>query len=169
MAWDTELVTLLRSIIGDIDTGSPSYTDSKLQSIILASAQFLEDLEFNHDYIVDIDSNTLSPDPTTGTKDNGFINLVVLKAACILANAELQRRSSQAVAIKDGPSSIDGKGIIATLQDWADRMCKGFQSAELEHRLGAVNPGQAIIGPHRTEYSGYSYPYNHRSRGTYGY
>ena len=85
MAWKTEITTLVRNLIGDTDLDNPTYTNERLNEAILTSAQLLQgELSFSQTYTTDVDQCTLSPDPTEGTKDNAFINLLALKTACII-------------------------------------------------------------------------------------
>lgn len=148
MAWQTELVRMVRGLINDLD--SPyTYSDDRIQEVILISSQLiLLDLDFANTYTVDLDQVILSPDPTTPTKDNAFINLVSLKSACMVDQWKLRGDSRRAIKVVDGKSSIDLTGILT-----AQRMlfgvgaCKAFDEAKTEYLLGESNPGQAILGP----------------------
>ena len=121
MAWQTEMTTLLRYVINDTDATSYEFTDSRLQTLIVSSA----------------------------ANDNGFINLVVLKSACMLADGEYRTASNKGIVIRDGPSSVDARALIASKQQIASDSCAKYEKAELEFRLGNSNAGEAIIGPHR--------------------
>ena len=155
MAWSTEMVSLLRYVINDTDTLTQEYSDARLQSLIITAAQLtLGVVDFPRTYIIDIANTTMSPDPTSGTRDNGFVNLVILKAACLLATGDYRSSTNKGVVIRDGPSSIDARGMLASKKDIMDSACTKYDAAELEFRLGNSNAGEAIIGPHRNAVHG---------------
>lgn len=149
MSWQTEMTTLLRYVINDTDVSSQEYADSRLQSLIVTAAQLTQGVvDFPRNYTIDISSTEISPDPTS-SNDNGFVNLVILKSACLLAAGDYRASSNKGVVIKDGPSAIDARGLIAAKKDIMDTACEKYSQAELEFRLGNSNAGEAIIGPHR--------------------
>lgn len=149
MAWQIEMVRLLRNLINDVATPY-TYSDSRLEELVLASAHIvIQSHDFSTTYTVDIDESILSPDPTTGTKDNDFIVLTVLKAGCLVDSSLL--RSSAAtggIAVKDGPSSIDTKGTIAAYQYIFDRaLCKEYQDASKQYAMTSTVGGHMILTP----------------------
>lgn len=147
MAWSTELVTIVRHLINDVD--SSTYSDSRLQTTILVSTQLLQkEVNFTNDYTIDITNTTLSPDPTTGTKDDGFITLICLKSACIILGSESKTHALNAVRVVDGPSSIDMGGIAKQLETLRADMCEKFEHAKVQYQLGNSIAGQAILGPY---------------------
>jgi hypothetical protein len=106
-------------------------------------------VDFNNSYTINVESCSLSPDPTdAGTKDNPFINLVSLRTACIILGGEIRSESGNAISIKDGPSAIDLRGVsqvLATLyKDLSDR----YDHTLLEYRAGNSIAGHAILGPY---------------------
>ena len=122
MAWTTDLVIILRSIIGDLD--STSFTDSRLQQILAVAAyNVLNDADFSTTYTVDVANSTISPDPYT-TSDVDFSTLTVYKAACILLGSEVKTEAANAISIKDGPSAIDLRGVTQSLTVMYNDLCK---------------------------------------------
>ena len=155
MVWQTEMTSLLRYVINDTDTSKQEFSDDRLQNLLVSAAHLtLGVVDFPRDYSVDIPSSGISPDPTIGVRDNSFVNLVVLRASCLLANGEYRAASNKGVAIKDGPSSIDARGLIAAKKDIMETSCQKYEKAEFEYRLGNSNAGEAIIGPHRNAANG---------------
>ena len=148
MAWKTEIGMIVRYLIGDVDYDNPTYDDDRLQETILVSSQ-LVNCELGFSYSIDVDECVLSPDPTLGTKDNGFINLVSLKAACIILNSEFRTAAGRAVNFVDGPSRIDSRDTATALKDLARAMCEGYEQAKKEYRAGNSIAGAAIVGPYR--------------------
>ncbi len=148
--WKPEMTSLLRYVINDVDETRREFTDERLCSLLVTSAQLTKGVvDFPKDYVVDIANSGISPDPTVGERDNGFINLVLLKASCLLAGGEYRAATNQGIVIKDGPSSIDPRGMVAAKREMMKEACDKYEQAELEFRLGNSNAGEAIIGPHR--------------------
>jgi len=147
MAWQDTMVIMLRVIIDDMGS-NPTYSDSRLEEVLVVSANLTkQDIDFANDYTIGVTDSTITPDPTD-TPDNGFINLVTLKAACLLANSEYKTEANNAISVRDGSASIDKRGVAAAKKDWKDSICKDYDRAEKEYKLGNSNAGAAIIGPY---------------------
>ena len=147
MAWDTELVTIVRHLINDVD--SSSFTDARLQTTILVSTQLLQkEVNFDNTYTIDISGNTLSPGPTSGTRDDGFITLICLKSACIILGSETKTNALNAVRISDGPTSLDLTNIAKQLEILRSDICKRFEDAKFQYQVGNSLSGQAILSPY---------------------
>jgi len=145
--WKTEMTTLLRYVINDADETAREFTDERLCSLLVSSAHLtLGVVDFPANYTVDIPNSGISPTPTN---DKSFVNLVVLKAACLLAKGEYRSSTNHAIVVRDGPSTVDPRGMVAAKKEMMDMACANYEQAELEYRLGNSNVGEAIIGPHR--------------------
>lgn len=156
MAWQTEITQIVRNIIGDIDLSSPTYTDERIQEIILVSAQLLStEVDFAQTYTIDVDELSLTPDPTTPTKDDGFINLVALRSACIIANSEFRTAANNAYNFADGPAKIDGRDVAESLYKNAQTICESFEKTKKSYKAGNNNAGAIIVGPYRVYDIGY--------------
>ena len=81
------------------------------------------------------------------SKDDAFINLVCLKTARMLLGSELKTHSLNAIALKDGPSSLDLRGIVTGLKILFDDINKRYDEAITQYKLNGV-VGQAILGPY---------------------
>jgi len=142
--------TIVRHLIDDLDAAKYKYSQNRVETAILVSAQLTTmNVDFNNSYTINVESCSLSPDPTdAGTKDNPFINLVSLRTACIILGGEIRSESGNAISIKDGPSAIDLRGVsqvLATLyKDLSDR----YDHSLLEYRAGNSIAGHAILGPY---------------------
>ncbi len=161
MSWNNEMVLITRYLVDDIavvsSTGLTStYTDERLETTILVAAQLtLFDVTFDKTYIVDVDSCSLTPDPTVVTRDNAFINLVSLKTACIILGAEAKAAATNAIKVKDGgrfgSAEIDMGQSYKALQERAATACKDYQDAKVQYLAGNGRVGAAIIGPYVNE------------------
>jgi len=146
MAWTTDLVIILRSLIGDLD--STSFTDSRLQQILAVAAyNVLNDADFSTTYTVDVANSTISPDPYT-TSDVDFSTLTVYKAACILLGSEVKTEAANAISIKDGPSAIDLRGVTQSLTVMYNDLCKKYDDLVNSYSYNNTLVGQAILGPY---------------------
>lgn len=162
MAWQDDMVIMLRVIIDD-NGSNPEYSNSRLEEVIVVAATMTKkDVDFDNDYSLSISEVTISPDPTTGP-DNAFINLVTLKAACLLANSEYKTEAARAITIRDGSSAIDTKGVAAAKKGWRDSICEDYAKAEREYRIGNSQAGKSIIGPYGHFTSNQKQDTRHRS------
>ena len=69
-------------------------------------------------------------------KDEGFIQLVTLKAACILVGSEARAKALVSFKVKDGPSIVETKDAAINVKKLADDLCKKFEDAKLRFQLG---------------------------------
>ena len=151
MTWQNEMVRVVRYLINDID--ATTYADSRLEETILVAAQLqYASIDFPHTYTIDVDSLTLSPDPTEATpKDDWFINIVCVKTACIILQSEAKTLAAQSYTIKDGPSSIDVKGVYTATKQLADDMCDKLAYMIMDYKAGSSPAGHAILTPYTQE------------------
>ncbi len=149
MSWQNELSLMLRYIIDDLDIGvTPTYDDARLEQTLLIAAQLVTfEIDFDQDYTIDADACLLTPDPTAGTKDDGFINLVVMKAACMITASEFKTQSSVGIRVKDGPSDIDLRETIKGFQERNKRMCDDYEQLKIQYQSGNSRAGQAVTTP----------------------
>ena len=154
MNWNTTLVLMLRNIIDDMGD-EPKYSDSRLEKALLVSAQMLlMGDQFGHDYKVDLSAHTISPDPVE-KEDRVFTNLVALKAACMIIGGEMKISARTAVMVKDGPSTIDTRGVANTLSELQQSICGELQEALRQFRVNGSSGG-AVLGPHSSHYNYHS-------------
>ena len=160
MNWKPTLTLMLRHIIDDMGD-EPKYNDDRIEKVLLvATKMLLMGDQFEHDYSVDFDSATISPDPVE-KKDDLFANLIVLKAACIIIGGEMKISAKTAVMVKDGPSTIDTRGVSNTLSELQQQVCGEYQEALRQFRAGS-GAGGAVLGPHSSHY-GYLPRGSHRT------
>ena len=165
MAWQDTMIIMLRVVIDDMGS-NPTYSDSRLEEVIVVSANLTkQDVDFNNDYTIGVTDLSIDPDPTTSPTDNAFLNLVTLKAACLLANSEYKTEANNAISIRDGSAAIDKRGVAAAKKDWKDSICKDYERAEREYKLGNSNAGASIVGPYNL-YSDRGRSVDHRGRST---
>ena len=146
MAWKVDLVLMLRSIIGDLDASK--FTDERIKQILVVGAyNVLGDADFSNDYIVDVGTVSITPDPIS-EKDVDFSTLVVYKSACILLGSEVKTEAANSISIKDGPSAIDLRGVTQSLTVLYNDLCKKYDELLRAYQYNNTLVGQAILGPY---------------------
>tara|TARA_R110000751_G_scaffold155870_1_gene261396 strand:- start:3110 stop:3613 length:504 start_codon:yes stop_codon:yes gene_type:complete len=150
MAWNIDLVLMLRSLIGDLDNSK--YTNERLKQILSIGAYNVNnEASFTNTYTIDVSQITISPDPLVNDPD--FCSLTVYKSACILLGSEVKTESANAVAIKDGPSSIDLRGVSGSLSIMYKDLCEKYEEMMTkyiyEKGSGSGAPtGAAVLSPY---------------------
>lgn len=155
MAWDTTLVENLRYWINDLDVTAYTWTDTELKKFLCIAAINVIQIDLlgfesliNGPYTIDVSATTISPDPTADAT-NGFSNLIVMKAACIIARAELKELGSSAgYKIVDDRSTFDGTQALGVARDIAKDYCGAYGETLIAFKQGNVNAGQAILSPY---------------------
>jgi hypothetical protein len=150
MAWQNEMVVVLRHIVDDLDPTNYTYSDSRLEETILAATYLLQvDMEFIASYQINVDEGSLIPDPTTTSpKDDDFIALCCLQAGIILYRSLMKTYSLKGFMISDGPSSLDTRGIVANLNIIYKDLVQKFDEAVFMYKAGKYGFGKSILGPY---------------------
>lgn len=151
----SECVRILRVMINDLDA-TPTYDDDRLYELLIVAAQLVkQEVSLAVSYTVDVDELVLTPDPTdSSSRDDSFINLICLKAACIMDQAEVRKASGRAISVADSTgmrvdnrSVLDGRLAILKLS-W----CKAYEDTKLEYETDKISTaGSAVMGPFRTD------------------
>ena len=64
MAWQNEMVRIVRHLINDLDSSNYTFTDDRMEESILVSAQLLlKEVDFDNTYTIDTDALDMSPAP----------------------------------------------------------------------------------------------------------
>lgn len=154
--WKVEMGTILRVLLGDL-TAPYQYSDTRLYQLLVVAAGQVQsaNVSFPLTYSVNISQLSITPDPTdasANTRNDSFINLVTLKAACITNHGEARISAKQGISIRDGSSSIDLRGPLeGRLKLLEVSYCKAYDEAKLEYqtaRIGTI-AGAAILTPFR--------------------
>lgn len=145
MHWQEHTNIMVRHLINDLDVNNYKYTDERINSTVAVAAQLVVlELDFKNEYTVDVILQDIDPDPLT---DNMFINLIVIRAAIIIIGGEVKSESANAIAIKDGPSSIDLRGVSATLFSLYKDLSEKYDNLAENYGYSGV-AGKAILGPY---------------------
>ena len=135
MAWNIDMVLMLRSIIGDLD--KTTFTNERLKQILVIGAyNVYNDAGFSTEYTIDVGGVTISPDPISES-DSDFVTLTVYRSA---------------ISIKDGPSAIDLRAVSGTLNTLYQDLCQKYEEMLKTYRYekgdGGVPAGTAILSPY---------------------
>ena len=156
MSWQGEMTTIVRQLIYDVDPANYTYSADRLETTILVAAQLVStEIDFEKTYVIDVEQCTLSPDPTDPTqavadanKDDGFINLVSLKASCIIMGSEMKTQALNAVRVSDGPSSIDMTAVAGYIKYLYEHSCSQYEEYKFNYAAGNNAVGKAILSPY---------------------
>lgn len=151
--WHVDSVELLRNLIGDVED-TPIYSDERLTRVLIAAAfQLTRELSFEQEFVVSISGQTITPDPTDidgGTSNPDFINLMVIKAACIIDTGSAISAANNAFAGKDKQTSWDFKGKAqSTLALLEKGWCAAYKMALDDYLYGNNTLCAAVTGPFR--------------------
>lgn len=171
MAWQDEMRTILRVMINDV--AEVTYTDNSLETILLVGARQVGlEMKFSQNFVSNITSTSITPDPTddvNGTRDDSYINLTCLKAACIIDRGEAKTTANQAINLVDNSSRVDlTETARAKIKLLEKGWCAVYDDAKLEYLSGQSRvAGAAVMTPFRIfagSNAGYGYyPYEGRS------
>jgi hypothetical protein len=151
MPWQMDMILMLRSVIGDLD--ETKYTDERLKQVLMVGAYNVQnDAVFPNTYTVNVGQVSLTPDPVD-TGDTDFTVLTVYKTACILIGSEVKTESAKAISYKDGPSSLDLRGVSASLSSLYSNICSKYEEMLNKYRWEKGNgdgtpSGTAVLGPY---------------------
>ncbi len=150
MAWETTMVLMVRSLIGDMGS-PPVYEDARIQtSIVVAGVIASQEYQFDTEYTLDLSTPDITPDPTDpSTQDDLFVALVTLKAACILSINTYQTATGRAIRVQDGDTSVStGEGLKGYSDILKNGPCASYQqllkSAGWKNSSGG---GIAVLSP----------------------
>ena len=154
MAWQNEMVIIVRHIIGDLDSDNYTFSDSRIEESILVAAQLIHnEMEFAINYDIEVDNGMLAPDPTTtpvapSNKDDDFIALCCLRSGLLLTNSLQRTYALKAFSIRDGASALDMRGIVAGLKIVNDDLTKKYEAVKLSYETGKLGFGKSILSPY---------------------
>lgn len=150
MPWQTEMGRVLRYLVNDLDPDNPVYDDDRIEETIVVGAQLLQGMVdyYYQLYVVDVQSVTISPDPVSPVKEDGFVNLVCIQAAILILGGELKAAALQSVKVVDGPSQIDFTDVVRNKKIIYTDMKDRFNKALYQYRAGNSIAGHAILTPY---------------------
>lgn len=147
MAWQTDMLILLRSFINDSVTPY-TYDDSRLEEVVVSAAFCVaNEIDFAYSYTIDLENVSIDPDPVDDTSEVAFQVLVCMKAACLISSGEYRTASDKAVMFKDGPSQYDGRAAVEAKSKLMQDCLAAYNKARTAYLTGNGLHGAAIVTP----------------------
>lgn len=151
MSWKKEMTTIVRVLINDF---GPTYTysDSRIQQVLVVAANYVQvDVELDNKYTINIVTPNITPDPTlSDPKDDIFVNLTSLKAACIIDQSSLRTKSAlEGIRAALGPASLSiSNNNLSGFKILLDKgPCKLYEDLTDHWNIGNANFVRAIFSP----------------------
>jgi hypothetical protein len=148
MSWQIEIPIIVRTLINDL-SDQPVYSDDRLLQVIAVSAKYVQfDVSLDTKYIVDVANPNISPDPTN-SRDEIFISLVSLKAACIIDQSSLRTKAAMdGIRASLGPASLSVsnslQGALAILEKGP---CSAYDELTSHWDVAQATTAKAILSP----------------------
>jgi len=145
--WQSEMVIILRGLINDLVLPY-TYDADRLEDILVISAQLINPgCDFDTVYTVDVESGSISPDPTSD-RDDYFINITCLQAACLILGGETKSLAGSSFEVRDGSAMISAKEAYKATKELYDKYCDDLAQAKLEFKAGNLATVKAILTPY---------------------
>lgn len=170
MSWQIEIPIIVRTLINDF-SDQPVYSDERILQIIAVAAKYVQfDVVLDYKYEVDVTNPNISPDPTNN-RDEIFISLVSLKAACIVDQSALRTKAAlEGIRASLGPASIavnnSLQGFLAILEKGP---CAAYDELTSHWDVKDATAVRAILSPFvgNNFNPRYIQSYEHRARDFY--
>lgn len=148
MSWQNEISTITRVWINDL-ADPPVYSDERLEQLIVVAAKYVKlEVNLENDYIIDIASTGITPDPTD-INDENFIGFVSLKAACLLDQSTFRTKAAnEGIRAALGPASLSVGGSLAGYETILNQgPCALYEQLKMDYEIGNVSLLKAVLGP----------------------
>ena len=148
MAWQDDMIMMLRVLVSDMSS-TPTYSDGRMEQILVVAAQYVQmELTFDTTYTIDLTGPDISPDPT-GINDDAFVNLTVMKAACITDFSTFRTQALQSgVKTRCGPVILDTLRRIDGFKQLLDvGPCAAYEAMKKDFVFGTGSLCSAILSP----------------------
>lgn len=166
MAWETEMTLTVRILINDLED-SPTYSDSRIQQLITVAGTYVQqEANLTKTYNIVVADTTITPDPTTPTKDDIFVALTCLKSACLLDQSTLRTKAvNEGIRTSLGSASISVQGNLSGYKTIIEMgPCSAYRQLLDNWNIGNATAVQAILSP----FVGNAFDPRNFSRGYYG-
>lgn len=145
-SWQNTSLLMLRTMLNDAGCGETKYSNSRLEQLLITAAYFLPvDINFNSSYTINVEQNTISPDPIGQEDGVEFINFMVLRASCMADEGNFRNAALlQGVKARCGPAVLELGAYGQYLKDLlTNGPCKAYE--ELKNEYNFSYEGKRII------------------------
>lgn len=132
------IVTFVRHLVDD-SIEPFEFSDDRLSALTITAASFVN-MDISASYTISMCSQSITPEP-----DSKFINLVSLKAACMLMRSVHTSWARNDFRVSDGPTTVDVKGMADKIKAAADDLCEQYEKSKLYYLFS--NSGCIISTP----------------------
>lgn len=170
MAWNNEIISIVRVLINDM-TSPYSYSDERLLQTIVVAAKYVQfDVVLDHSYEINITSPSISPDPTIDN-DSIFISLVSLKTACIIDQSNFRTKAAmEGIRAALGPAQLSLSGSLSGWKEIIEHGPCALYDGLVEHwDVSNATAIAAVLSPFvGNKFDPYMLPHTeHRGRNLY--
>lgn len=170
MAWQQEILTLVRILVNDLSE-TPQYGDDQILQSIVACVNFVQyDVSLDVKYTADISNITISPDPTVN-RDDIFISLLGLRTACLLDQSTFRTKAAlEGIRASLGPTSLAVQNHLAGFQKIIEHgPCKIYYDLTEHWDVQNATAVAAILSPFvGNKFDPFVFPYSdHRNKNFY--
>jgi len=148
MSWQVEIPIIVRTLINDLGD-QPSYSDERIAQVIAVAAKYVQfDIVLDYKYEVDVANPSISPDPTVN-KDEIFISLVSLKAACIIDQSTYRTKAAmEGIRAALGSASLSVAGQSAAWNIILDKgPCAAYDELTSHWDVKDATAIRAVLSP----------------------
>jgi hypothetical protein len=147
MTLEDDSLILLRNLIDDVDEDNYEFSDTRLLSLLYVAASYVN-IDVVGGYSISLCNQTITPEI-----DSNFVNLVALKAACMLLRSQQTSFArSGDFKVVDGPAQVDVKNLSGNMKISADSVCDQYQRLRLSVIMGAAVGGLCISTPNSNSF-----------------
>lgn len=151
MSWDVDMTLMVRTLISDLDPVSPTYTDARIQQVIVVAATYVQqEANLDKQYSINITIPSITDDPTIApNKDEIFVGLTCLKSACILDQSTFRTKAAiDGVRASLGSASIGVSSNLSGFKTILDQgPCAMYHTLLNDWNIGNATAVQAILSP----------------------
>jgi hypothetical protein len=106
--WQNTSLIMLRTMLNDAGCDAVRYPPQRLSDLLITAAYFLPlDLNFSTDFIVNVESRAITPNPIDQDDGDEFINFLVLRAACLADEGNFRTAAlAQGISARLGPAAL---------------------------------------------------------------
>jgi hypothetical protein len=171
MSWQAEIPIIVRTLINDLDETNQTYTDERLQQVIVVAAKYVQfDVSLDHKYMINVVNPEINPDPTLDD-DSIFISLVALKSACIVDQSALRTRAAmEGIKAALGPAQLSVAGNLTGFNLIIDKgPCAAYDELTSHWDVKEATAIRAILSPFAGNKFDPRYLQNNSDRSRYFY
>lgn len=171
MSWQAEIPIIVRTLINDLDETNQTYTDERLQQVIVVAAKYVQfDVSLDNKYMINVVNPEINPDPTLDD-DSIFISLVALKSACIVDQSALRTRAAmEGIKAALGPAQLSVAGNLTGFNLIIDKgPCAAYDELTSHWDVKEATAIRAILSPFAGNKFDPRYLQNNSDRSRYFY